>query len=54
MNPLPGMDYMKKMLDYYPDKHFDFHAHNDYDLRCRHAGPCSVAARACMSPSTVW
>ena len=32
MNPLQCMDYMKKMLDYYPDKHFDFHAHNDYDL----------------------
>jgi D-citramalate synthase len=32
MNPLQCMDYVQKMLSYYPDKHFDFHAHNDYDL----------------------
>ena len=32
MNPLQCMDYVQNMLSYYPDKHFDFHAHNDYDL----------------------
>ena len=32
MNPLQCMDYMQQMLSRYPDKHFDFHAHNDYDL----------------------
>ena len=32
MNPLQVIDYMRKMLKRYPDTHFDFHAHNDYDL----------------------
>lgn len=32
MNPLQCMDYMQQMLSRYSDKHFDFHAHNDYDL----------------------
>jgi D-citramalate synthase len=32
MNPLQGVEYMRKMVKRYPDKHFDFHAHNDYDM----------------------
>ncbi|MCI6550079.1 MAG: 2-isopropylmalate synthase, partial [Prevotella sp.] len=32
MNPLQCVEYIRKMLKRYPDKHFDFHAHNDYDL----------------------
>ena len=32
LNPLQVIEYMRKMLKRYPDKHFDFHAHNDYDL----------------------
>ena len=32
MNPLQVIDYMRKMVKRYPDTHFDFHAHNDYDL----------------------
>lgn len=32
MNPLQCVEYMHKMVKHYPDKHFDFHAHNDYDL----------------------
>ena len=32
MNPLQVIDYFRKMLKRYPDTHFDFHAHNDYDL----------------------
>ena len=32
MNPLQVIDYMRKMVKHYPDTHFDFHAHNDYDL----------------------
>ena len=32
MNPLQVVEYMRKMLKRYPDTHFDFHAHNDYDL----------------------
>ncbi len=32
MNPLQVVGFMRKMLKRYPDKHFDFHAHNDYDM----------------------
>ena len=32
LNPLQVIEYMRKMKKRYPDLHFDFHAHNDYDL----------------------
>ena len=32
LNPLQVIDYFRKMVKRYPDVHFDFHAHNDYDL----------------------
>ena len=32
MNPLQCIEYFRKMMKRYPDTHFDFHAHNDYDL----------------------
>ena len=32
MNPLQVIEYFRKMIKRYPDVHFDFHAHNDYDL----------------------
>ena len=32
MNPLRVVEYFRKMIKRYPGKHFDFHAHNDYDL----------------------
>ena len=32
LNPLEVVEYIRKMVRRYPDKHFDFHAHNDYDL----------------------
>ena len=32
MNPLQCVEYVRKMHRRYPDKRFDFHAHNDYDL----------------------
>ncbi len=32
MNPLQCIEYFRKMQKRYPDTHFDFHAHNDYDL----------------------
>ena len=32
MNPLQCVEYFRKMLKRYPDQHFDFHGHNDYDL----------------------
>ena len=32
MNPLQVIEYFRKMVKRYPETHFDFHAHNDYDL----------------------
>ncbi len=32
MNPLQVVEYFRKMVKRYPHAHFDFHAHNDYDL----------------------
>ena len=32
MNPLQVIEYFRKMKKRYPSAHFDFHAHNDYDL----------------------
>ena len=32
LNPLYVIEFMRKMIKRYPDVHFDFHAHNDYDL----------------------
>lgn len=32
LNPLAAVDYLRKMRKRYPELHFDFHAHNDYDL----------------------
>lgn len=32
LDPLSAVGYFRKMRSRYPDCHFDFHAHNDYDL----------------------
>ena len=32
LNPLQVIEFMRKMRKRYPNLHFDFHAHNDYDL----------------------
>jgi (R)-citramalate synthase len=32
LNPDQTYDFCKKIIDRYPSLHFDFHAHNDYDL----------------------
>lgn len=32
LNPLQVIEFMRKMRKRYPELHFDFHAHNDYDL----------------------
>ena len=32
LNPLQVIEFMRKMKKRYPTLHFDFHAHNDYDL----------------------
>ncbi len=43
MNPLQVIEYFRKMNKRYPDAHFDFHAHNDYDLAVSN----SLAAALC-------
>ena len=32
LNPVETSDYLNEVIGNYPDIHFDFHAHNDYDL----------------------
>lgn len=32
LNPLQVIEFFRKMIKRYPSVHFDFHAHNDYDL----------------------
>ena len=32
LNPAQVTDFCRQMVERYPDLHFDFHAHNDYDL----------------------
>ena len=32
LTPKESFDFIKEIKDIYPDLHFDFHAHNDYDL----------------------
>lgn len=32
LNPLQVIEFFRKMVKRYPEIHFDFHAHNDYDL----------------------
>lgn len=32
LNPTETLQFCRKMIERYPELHFDFHAHNDYDL----------------------
>lgn len=32
LNPMEVAEFFQKMIERYPSAHFDFHAHNDYDL----------------------
>ncbi len=32
LTPKESYDFVKELVDKYPSQHFDFHAHNDYDL----------------------
>ena len=32
LTPVESFDFVSEIVQRYPDKHFDFHAHNDYDL----------------------
>ena len=43
LNPLQTLEYMRKMVKRYPNVHFDFHAHNDYDLAVSNALAAVIA-----------
>lgn len=46
LNPIQVLEYLGKMKERYPSTHFDFHAHNDYDLA---VGNSLVAVKAGVS-----
>jgi D-citramalate synthase len=67
LNPLQLINYMRRMKKRYPDLHFDFHAHNDYDLAisnvlaavlagCRgiHTSVNGLGERAASMRSAAW
>ncbi|NDW11276.1 2-isopropylmalate synthase [Bacteroides sp. 214] len=37
LNPMEVATFVRDMVERYPDKHFDFHSHNDYDLAVSNA-----------------
>ena len=54
-NPLQVIEFFRKMRKRYPNVHFDFHAHNDYDLAVSNTLAAVLAGpRACTSLSTAW
>lgn len=55
LNPLQVIEYMRKMKKRYPEVHFDFHAHNDYDLAVSNVLAAVLSGvKACIPPSTGW
>ena len=46
LNPIQVLEYLGKMKERYPSTHFDFHAHNDYDLA---VGNSLAAVKASVS-----
>ena len=43
LNPLQTLEFVRKMVRLYPNLHFDFHAHNDYDLAVSNALAAVIA-----------
>ena len=43
--------FCREMVERYPELHFDFHAHNDYDLAVANV---MAAVKAGVRPSTGW
>lgn len=43
LNPQQTYKYIRQMVERYPDVHFDFHAHNDYDLAVSNALSAAMA-----------
>ena len=37
LNPIETLDFVRQMVERFPGVHFDFHAHNDYDLAVSNA-----------------
>mgnify|MGYP000379332680 CR=1 FL=1 len=55
LNPLQVIEFMTEMVKRYPHAHFDFHAHNDYDLAVSNVLAAVLSGcKACTPPLTVW
>ncbi|MFV0554549.1 MAG: alpha-isopropylmalate synthase regulatory domain-containing protein [Mangrovibacterium sp.] len=48
LNPDDTFRFCKEMVDTYPDLHFDFHPHNDYDLAIANVYQALKAGMRCM------
>ena len=55
LNPLDLLGYIRKMVKRYPGVHFDFHAHNDYDLAISNVLAAVLGVAGVSIPrSTAW
>ncbi len=48
LNPLQVYEFVSAMTQRYPQTHFDFHAHNDYDLAVSNAIAAAMAGCRCL------
>lgn len=48
LHPLQVHEFVGKMVQRYPQTHFDFHAHNDYDLAVSNAIAAAMAGCRCL------
>lgn len=48
LNPMQVIEFFRKMVKRYPNTHFDFHAHNDYDLAVSNSLAAVLAGAAAV------
>lgn len=53
LNPYDTLTYMHRMVQRYPGLHFDFHAHNDYDLATANVFAAVKVKRSLYSASSI-
>lgn len=55
LNPDDCYAFCRDMVERYPELHFDFHAHNDYDLAVANvAAAVKAGVQGTIRPSTDW